>query len=62
MVNLGCGFNCMIEYYIIFPLLEKRVNGTATVVLSIAVLTGMVCCEHEQYEVCDNALENLFPV
>ena len=32
---------------------------TAIVVLSVAVLSGMVCGEHERYEVCDDALEIL---
>ena len=32
---------------------------TAIVVLSVAVLSGMVCSEHERYEVCDDALEIL---
>ena len=36
-----------------------RMIVTATVVLSVAVFTGMVCGEHEQYEVCDDALEIL---
>ena len=41
------------------PLLEMRMIVTATVVLSVAVLSGMVCGEHERYEVCDDALEIL---
>ena len=36
-----------------------RMIVTATVVLSVAVLTGMVCGEHERYEVCNDALEIL---
>ena len=36
-----------------------RMIVTATVVLSVAVFTGMVCGEHERYEVCDDALEIL---
>ena len=36
-----------------------RMIVTATVILSVAVFTGMVCGEHEQYEVCDDALEIL---
>ena len=36
-----------------------RMIVTATVVLSVAVFTGMVCGEPEQYEVCDDALEIL---
>ena len=40
-------------------LLEMRMSIAATVVLSVAVLTGMVCGEHERSEVCDDALEIL---
>ena len=40
-------------------LLEMRMIVTTTVVLSVAVLTGIVCGEHEQYEVCNDAVEIL---
>ena len=46
-------------HYIFCQLLEMRMIVTATVVLSVAVFTGMVCGEHERYEVCDDALEIL---
>ena len=36
-----------------------RMIVTATLVLSVVVLTGMVYGEHERYEVCDDALEIL---
>ena len=36
-----------------------RTIVTATVVLSVAVLSDMVCGEHERFEVCDDALEIL---
>ena len=41
------------------PLLEMRMIVTATVVLSVAVLTDMVCGEHERCEVCNDDLETL---
>ena len=36
-----------------------RMIVTATVVLSVAVLSGMVCGEHERCEVCNDDLETL---
>ena len=36
-----------------------RMIVTAIVLLSVAVFTGMVCGEHERYEVCNDALEIL---
>ena len=34
-----------------------RMIAAATVILSVAIFTGMVCGEHERYDICNDAVE-----